>query len=104
MATLRQKNTKPPRGWNYIQAETSLTIEGDSLDELTNRVIQHRQHRGLTPTDYKTVSLEIERQICTRLSRAECRSEGTTDSWVPVQDRLGIPNPMTVLQFSKAAI
>lgn len=103
MATLRDKRTKPPRGYNYRQQETALEIEGDSLDELVERVIAHRAYKGLLPRDPGTVQLEIERQICTRLGLHECRPEAG-DNWTPIKDRVGIPSPMGILAMSKAAL
>lgn len=104
MATLRSKNTVPPRGFAFIVPESKLTITEESLDSLVLKVIQHRVHIGTTPTDYETVELEIQRQICSRLTESECRSEGISDEWVPIKDAVGIPSPKAILGFSKAAI
>lgn len=104
MATLRSKGTKPPLGFWFIEPTSQLRIEGDSLGELVGRIIQHRVYKGLAPTDHATVQLEAERQICTRLSQSECRSEGRDDEWVPIKSKIGIPNPMAILGFSRAAI
>lgn len=82
MATLKYPATAPPGGFIYLQAETKLRLDGDSLHALIAKVISHRRYKGLKPDDEPTVRLEVQRQICTRLGRNDCTAE-EMDSWVP---------------------
>lgn len=104
MATLRSRNTKPPGGFWFIEQTSHLRIEGDSIGELVGRIVQHRAYTGLRPVDPTEVQLEAERQICTRLSKSECRPEGGDDEWTPIVSKIGIPNPTQILDFSRVAM
>ncbi len=102
MALLKTPNTSPPGGFKYVQSETKLTIVGDSLQDLTAKVVSHRKYKGLKPDDTHTVGHEIQRQICTRLGNGECKPEAA-DVWVPVKTtkRFSLSD---ILAFSKAMI
>lgn len=105
MARLNFRNTTPPGGWKFYEHRTRLTLSDHTFSELRDKVIDHRRHKGLEPTDADTVSLEIERQICARLSKRDCTAEGTTDEWVPIDDRAGSTlDLVAILSFSKAAL
>jgi len=75
MALLNGTTLHPPDGWRYLQPETHLWIKADMHDELVDLVVAHREHKGLTPTDRKTVSLEIQRQICLGAPKGTCKGE-----------------------------
>lgn len=83
MATLRFLTQTPPGGFVYRQAETGLTVTGDSLHDLASKVRAHRRYKGLKPDDESAVALDVHRQICTRLGKDECQPE-ENDNWVPV--------------------
>lgn len=83
MALLKHPGTVPPGGFKYRQPETGLTLTGDSLSDLINKTVSHRRYKGLKPDSAEMVSLDVQRQICTRLGKADCKEE-ETDSWVPV--------------------
>lgn len=84
MALLKIQNTTPPGGWKFYEPATGLTIVAGNLHDLVAKVIEHREHKGVRPTDRATVVLEVQRYMCGALSTAECRSEGPSDPWVPV--------------------
>lgn len=104
MATLKFPNQAPPGGWRYWQKESRLTIKADSLNALTAKVRSHRQYKGYEPTDATQVRLEIERQICSRLSVNECKSEGVGDEWVPIENPNSLLDLKKIWSFSKAAV
>lgn len=85
MARLKFRNDVPPLGFWYLQRETRLRIDGESLKDTAEKVIAHRKYKGLTPTDYPTVVLEVERQICSRLGTFHCQPEPGEKTWVPVE-------------------
>ncbi len=103
MATLRYPREVPPKGFWFIQRESQLKIDGESLDELTKRVVDHRQYKGYEPTDFATVRLEVERQICSRLGKFHCKPEGPDDKWVPMEAKSTVIKLGSVLAFSRAA-
>lgn len=103
MATLRFWNQNPAGGWKFLQFQSRLVIEGESGDDLVDRVQQHRTHKGFTPTDKPSIRLEIERQICGRLGINECRPEGIEDEWVPVPADSDVMNLDKIMSFSEAA-
>ncbi len=104
MALLKFRQLKPPGGWIYFQAETQFTIKAENLDALVALVIAHRQYKNLQPQDPPSVELEIQRQLCVRLGRLECKSEGNKDGWVPQDNLKEFVTMSGVLSFSKAAI
>jgi len=103
MALLKHQNASPPGGWRYRQSETGLVIIGDSLQDLTAKVVTHRQYKGLKPDGPHLVGLEIQRQICSRLGADNCKAEDG-DSWVPISSA---PRRLTLndmLAFSRTAL
>lgn len=104
MALLKRKNTQPPGGFTYYQKETRLLLKGDNLSELIDRVIAHRKYKNLPTGDAEEVSLEIQRQICTRLGRHECSAEGIADEWVPIEHAGPLVTLSAITGFSAAAL
>lgn len=104
MARYKFHNVSPPGGWRYWQKETRFTIKADSLNALIEKVRGHRTYKGFTPTDRESVRLDIERQICARLTKNECKPEGPEDSWVPLEDPNSLLSIKKVWSFSKAAV
>lgn len=102
MAKLKFLNQVPPTGWWYIQPESRLRLEADSLQELVQKVIDHRKYKSLSPTDTPAVALEVERQICSRLGKDHCRPDGKDDPWVPIGASSTLIKASNVLSFSKA--
>lgn len=103
MALLKSPNTAPPGGFRYRQAETGLTLIGDSLQALTAQVVSHRRHKGLKPDGEHLVGLEIQRQICTRLGHDYCKAE-QNDNWVPIVAEAKRSTLNDMLAFSKVAL
>lgn len=104
MARYKFPNQIPPRGFFYIQQETKLRIEGESLNDLIKKVIDHRVYKGLSRTTIEEARLDIERQLCSRLSARECVAEpGLDDQWKPVDDNPNI-TMSAVISASKAAL
>lgn len=103
MALLKFINEVPPSGFWYIQRETLLRMEGEGIKDLTNKVVDHRKYKGLTPIDHATVRLEVERQICSRLGVYHCKKEGPDDKWVPFTYPNTVISMSAVLGFSRAA-
>lgn len=103
MARMRFKNQVPPRGWKYIQQESRLTIEGESMEDLAAKVVEHRRYKSLARATVEEAKLDIERQICTRLTARECISEGINDEWQPIDDNPNI-TMAAVIGASKAAL
>jgi hypothetical protein len=104
MALLRFKNEKPAySGFNYLQKETALILTGDSLGELTRKVIDHRKHKNLPFGSEADVQKEIERWICGRLGNNECIAEGPDDSWVPTPQDSNVMSLEKIVGFSTAA-
>lgn len=99
---MKFKREVPSRGWFHIQKETRLKILGESLDDLSKKVSQHRTYKGLSRATLEECSIDIQRQICSRLSARECVSEGIEDEWVPVKDVV-LPGMEEIISFSKAA-
>lgn len=104
MPTLKNPNLTPPMGWKFYEARTAFTINSDNLNSLVDKVIDHRSHRGLTPTDRVSVRAEVETQICTRLGTRECRKTDESDKWVPVNDVSAAIGASEVLAFTKFLI
>lgn len=108
MARMKFPATVPPRGWAYIQADTKLKITGESLSDLAAKVVAHRKYKGLPGADKETATLDIERQICSRLSKRDCTAEGLEDEWKPVSDnpnvRLGTVMAVSKVLFDVVAL
>lgn len=102
MARLRFKNSRPPRGFWYIQPETRLKIEGEDYGALMKLVMAHRQYKGLPRQAREEVQEDVERQICSRLTLAECRSEGDNDILRPVHENQ-VLSLGAVMGFTKSA-
>ncbi len=100
---MRFKRSVPPRGWKYLQKESRLTIEGESLDDLAVKVVAHRHYKGLSRASIEEAKLDIERQVCSRLTARECVSEGIDDEWRPINDNPNI-TLKAVIGASKAAL
>ena len=103
MPQLRNPNLTPPTGWRFFEARTGLNIESDNLWSLVDKVIAHRQQRGLQPTERLVVRNEIESQICARLGN-ECRKSNPEDKWEPVSDVSAAIGASEVLAFTKFLI
>lgn len=103
MARMKYLRTVPSRGWDYLQKETRLRMEGESLDDLARQVVAHRLYKGLPGLSIEEAKLDIERQICARLSERECVSEGIQDEWTPINDNPTI-TLSAVIGASKAAL
>lgn len=103
MARMKFKRETPSRGWFHIQKETRLKIVGESLDDLSVKVAQHRSYKGLPRATVAEANIDIQRQICSRLSERECVAEGIGDEWVPVKDAI-LPKMEEIVSFSKAAL
>lgn len=85
MAVLIQKRTTPPDGFIYVQRETQTRLEHETLAELVDLVIKHRQWKGLSPTDSVSVQLDIERQICLGQYPGVCNPE-PGENYKPLRD------------------
>jgi hypothetical protein len=103
MALYRHIEQNPPGGWRYRQEQSKFVITGESYADLLKNVIAHRKHKGFEPTDSESVGLEIQRQICVRLSRHECKSEGPSDNWTPIPSTHDIFNIESIRSFSASA-
>lgn len=72
MFTLKSKSGFPPGGWQYFQPETRWSAPlplVDGFEATIQKIISHRRQNprfGL-PTDYDTVSHQLETFTCTRL-------------------------------------
>ena len=102
MARLKFKSQRPPRGFFYIQPETRLRIEGEDYGAIMKLVLAHRQYRSLPRATRAEVEEDVERQICSRLTVAECRSEGPLDELRPVTESQ-VLSVGAVMSLSKAA-
>jgi hypothetical protein len=52
--------TTPPGGWRFKDPDTSLEIEAKSYEALVERVLEHRNYKGLCVEDIRAV---IETQL-----------------------------------------
>jgi hypothetical protein len=103
MATYRHIEQNPPGGWKYRQEQSKYVLSGESYSDLVDLVIAHRKQRGYEPLDRESVGNEIQRQICVRLSKHECKAEGPNDPWTPVPYTHDIFNIETIRSFSSSA-
>jgi hypothetical protein len=103
MARLRFKNSRPPKGFVYLQAETNLRIEGEDYGAIMKKVLDHRQYRSLPRATLFEVQEDVERQICASLTVAECKAEGPGDELRPREESLYF-SIGKVMSFSKAAL
>lgn len=86
-----------------MQAESKLRMEGESLEDLARVVVSHRIFKKLPRATIEEAKLDIERQVCTRLTARECSSEGLDDEWKPIDDNPNI-TMSAVIGASKAAL
>ena len=63
------KTIVPTGGWFYVQPETKFKINAQTFDQLIDRVIIHREYKGIDPTLRKLVEVEVEIQIQDRLRK-----------------------------------
>lgn len=103
MARLKSKHTYPPKGYTYIQPETRLRITGSNYENLIKKVVEHRAYKGLARATLEEAVLDVERQICSRLSKNECSPEGPDDVLRPVEESQ-VLSLSTAFKFSGAAL
>lgn len=103
MARLKHRYEVPPLGFWYLQKETALRIEGESLRDTATKVIAHRKYKGLGPLDLATVEREVEQQICSRLGKFHCQADGPDDPWIPRETKSTVLRLGSILAFSRAA-
>lgn len=82
MALIRSFRDVPPGGWRYVQPETGVRFSADTFEALVEQVRPHREYKRI-PTD--DLALEVQRQLCTGLTEAECKPEPGED-YRPVRD------------------
>lgn len=85
MALLKFPHTTPPDGFIYTQPETGTRIEGDTLAECIERVVAHREWKGLERADKGLASQDIQRQICMGMPKGVCQAEPGED-YQPFKD------------------
>jgi len=61
---LRNRNLIPPGGFTFTQEETGLNFKEMSFDEIVNKIIKHREYKGLGPVDKVSVGSEVESFVC----------------------------------------
>lgn len=77
MASLRSKNTAPPGGYKYFQAETRLWIKGHTtLQDTAWAMSAHRAYKALPRSTYQECVEDLENQLCERLGSAFCKGVG----------------------------
>lgn len=103
MARLKFRSTRPPGSFYYIQPESRLRIDGEDYGALMKKILSHRQYKGYPRATLPEVQEDAERQICSRLSKNECRSEGPDDLLRPVEESRVI-SISAVVGFSRAAL
>ncbi len=82
MALIRSFRDVPPGGWRYVQPETGVRFAADTFEALVEQIRPHREYKGI-PAD--ELGLEVQRQLCTGLTVAECKPEPGED-YRPVRD------------------
>lgn len=102
MALLARKESVPPDGFQYTQAETKARLTAHTLAKLTEMVRLHRQHHGLKPDDSASIQTEIERQICMAMPPGWCLPE-PGESYEPLTDISRTLTLSKIESFSKAA-
>lgn len=102
MALLKKLRETPPDGFVYTQAETGVRIERDTLGELEDAVIAHRQYKGIEPTDRPAVTLDIQRQICSHQFPGICKPEAG-EEYAPIKDQTRSVSPYDVMAFTASA-
>jgi len=79
-------------------------MEDTSLWGVVDKVIEHRKHRGWSPTDKVSVRVEVERQLCVRLDSSKCKPEGPEDDWKPVDNLAHSFGLSQIMSGSRAAL
>lgn len=102
MALLRDIRTTPPDGWRFTVRETGAKFEARFLGDLVDMIVEHRQYKGLGPTDKAEVELEVQRQLCEGMFPGVCIAENGED-YRPFVDRSRSLDPDKVVEFSRAA-
>jgi hypothetical protein len=82
MATIKSFRDVPPGGWRYVQPETAVRFYSDTFEDLAAQVRAHREYKGFSTA---TLARDIERQLCSGLSREHCVPEPGED-YRPVED------------------
>lgn len=103
MARLKSRSTYPPGSWRYTQPESRLTIKESNYGRLMKEVLAHRQYKGFPRATMPEVVLDVERQICARLSANECNTEGPDDVLRPVEES-NVVSIAAVVSLSRAAL
>lgn len=103
MARLKSKSTYPIGGYVYYQAESRLRIVGENYGKIMKLVLEHRKYKGFARATMEEVILDVERQICSRLSKQECVTEGPDDVLRPVTESR-IISISAVVGISRAAL
>lgn len=98
MATIKSFRDTPPGGWRYVQPETGVHFDGDNFDDLLAKIRPHREYKGI-PCD--NLSLDVQRQLCVRLSLSDCEPEPGED-YRPVQDLTGSLTVSMALSLGRA--
>lgn len=71
--TLLDRETMPPGGYTYFQADTNTRITSPTLRELGEAVIRHRQSNNIPTGNLDAVMLECENQLCATSPPGICR-------------------------------
>lgn len=103
MARLKNKSQHPPRGYFYVQPESRLKIVGENYGKIMKSVLAHRLYKGFPRATLPEVVLDVERQICARLTKNECSSEGPDDVLRPVTES-NVVSIAKVVAISRAAL
>lgn len=102
MALLNHPRETPPDGFVYVQAETGTRIQRDTLGELEDAVMAHREYKGLNPVDRQSVTLDIQRQICSHQFPGVCHEE-RGENYIPIKDNSRATTPQQVMAFTASA-
>lgn len=103
MALLNHKHQSPPDDFCFTEPTTGGKWTGETLAHITEIVCEHRKWKGLFPQDTESVSLEIQRQICSGLPPGFCHAESGED-YVPFVDQARTFTIDNVMHASQAAI
>lgn len=103
MARYRYRNQRPPRGFYYVQPESHLRIEAEDWGKIMKRVLEHRKYKGYARATLEEVIVDVERQLCSRLTPRECTPEGPDDQLRPVTES-NVISIAAVMGFSRAAL
>lgn len=102
--TLKSKTTVPPDGFRYMQPETGVTRDGQSLSGTITMVIEHRKSNHLERQSPEEVAEDVERQICQRVPPNFCNDP---DCSVVREDRITkdylVAGTLALLEWIKAS-